>query len=64
MLESEQFCFSTRKPQVGDILRIKRRFTEEDVKLFAKLSGDCNPLHLDKSIGLTYNLVHCFNFMF
>ena len=51
MLESEQFCFSTRKPQVGEILRIKRRFTEEDVKLFSKLSGDCNPLHLDKSIG-------------
>ena len=34
-------------PQVGEIVRRSRTFTAEDVVLFARISGDRNPLHFD-----------------
>lgn len=34
-------------PKVGDIATESRTITEEDVKEFAKFSGDYNPLHMD-----------------
>lgn len=36
------------KFKVGDKASTKKAFTEEDVKLFAELSTDKNPVHLDK----------------
>lgn len=33
---------------VGDSISVTRTFTEDDVQAFADLSGDHNPLHLDK----------------
>jgi len=33
--------------QVGDAFRTTRTFTEEDVRLFARLSRDYNPVHFD-----------------
>jgi 3-hydroxybutyryl-CoA dehydratase len=32
--------------QVGDVIRWQRTFTEEDIRLFAKLSGDVGEHHL------------------
>lgn len=34
--------------KVGDTAEIKHRISEEDVALFAKLTGDTNPLHMDE----------------
>ena len=34
--------------KVGDEVSFNRVFTEKNIKDFAKLSGDKNPLHLDK----------------
>lgn len=33
--------------RVGDRVSATRRFTDDDVRRFAELSGDFNPLHLD-----------------
>ena len=38
---------TTRKIQVGDKASRKRTFTDADVRQFADLSGDHNPVHLD-----------------
>ena len=37
-----------RKLSVGDKASMVKTFTEDDVTNFAELSGDMNPLHLDK----------------
>lgn len=34
--------------QVGDQATITKAFTEEDVNLFAKVTGDHNPAHMDE----------------
>lgn len=34
--------------RVGQFAELKRKFSEHDVKTFAALSGDNNPLHLDE----------------
>ena len=39
--------------KVGDKAFFERVFTEQDVKDFAKLSGDFNPLHTDASYAKT-----------
>ena len=36
------------KIRIGATASMRRRITERDVKLFAKLTGDHNPLHLDE----------------
>jgi len=46
-----KYFFSIRVPKVGETLRLKRKFNEDDVKLFAQISGDHNPLHLNKEAG-------------
>lgn len=33
--------------KVGDVATLSKRITTEDIKKFAELSGDTNPLHLD-----------------
>src|ERR1700733_7584616 len=32
---------------IGDTAQIVRRFTQDDIELFANVSGDVNPTHLD-----------------
>jgi acyl dehydratase len=34
--------------QIGDSARLRRRLTMEDIKLFAVISGDANPAHVDE----------------
>lgn len=34
--------------KVGDVATLRKRITAEDIKKFAELSGDTNPLHLDQ----------------
>lgn len=36
-----------RELKVGDTAEIRRTFTDEDVRLYADLSDDHNPIHLD-----------------
>jgi 3-hydroxybutyryl-CoA dehydratase len=38
---------------VGDQASTKKIFGEEDVKIFAKISTDVNPIHLDKEYAST-----------
>ncbi|NIP30827.1 MAG: acyl dehydratase [Candidatus Dadabacteria bacterium] len=35
-------------PEVGQTARRSRKVTEDDIKLFTKISGDQNPLHYDE----------------
>ena len=37
--------------KVGDAMEMTRTYSAEDVRAFADLSGDCNPLHLDTGAG-------------
>ena len=39
--------------QVGDNTTLTRTVTEQDIQLFAYLSGDINPLHLDEDYART-----------
>ena len=39
--------------KVGDTATLSRHVTEDDVKLFAYLSGDINPIHLDEDYART-----------
>ena len=43
-LESKTF----EQIQTGDRVSLRRRLDEEDVEAFARLTGDRNPLHLDR----------------
>ena len=38
-------------PTLGSTASLTRTFTEADVRAFAHLSGDVNPLHLDKEFA-------------
>ncbi len=37
--------------KVGMSASIERTFSEQDVRLFSKLSGDSNPIHLDEHVA-------------
>ena len=47
---------------IGDVYEFEREITEKDVQGFSKLTGDYNPLHLDKEYAektnLGRNIVH------
>ncbi len=47
---------------IGDVFSFERRITEKDVLQFATLTGDFNPLHVDKEFGrqsqFGQNVVH------
>ena len=34
--------------KVGDAAEVSKVITDEDVRAFAELTGDCNPVHLDE----------------
>jgi len=50
--------------QIGDQFRHIFRYTQEDVNLYAKVSGDVNPLHIDPEAGKASifgrNIIHGF----
>jgi 3-hydroxybutyryl-CoA dehydratase len=37
--------------KIGDKARLSKTISDEDVKLFATISGDFNPLHLDENFA-------------
>lgn len=39
--------------KVGDTASISRKISDEDIRAFAELSGDCNPVHLDDAFART-----------
>lgn len=39
--------------QVGDTAHFSRTLTQEDIWLYAYVSGDCNPVHLDSEYAKT-----------
>lgn len=43
----------TMKIKVGDTASLTRKVTDEDVRRFAELSGDHNPIHLDDGYAAT-----------
>lgn len=38
-------------PQVGDVFTHNIKFTQEQVNLYAQISGDTNPLHINPEAG-------------
>ncbi|KYQ94127.1 hypothetical protein DLAC_04408 [Tieghemostelium lacteum] len=52
----------TKEIKIGEISSLKRTFTADDVKIFAKLTGDNNPIHLDPDYAsktrFKRNIVH------
>ncbi len=50
--------------QIGDEFRHNYSYTQEDVDLYAKVSGDTNPLHIDAEAGKASmfgrNIIHGF----
>lgn len=50
--------------KVGDEFRHKFSYTQEDVDMYAKVSGDTNPLHIDPQAGkdsmFGRNIIHGF----
>lgn len=42
-----------KKVYIGKSIQVIRKFTLDDVKTFAQLSGDMNPLHLDEEYAKT-----------
>jgi hypothetical protein len=56
-------CFrhysSARTFKVGEKAEISRVFGEEDVVLFAKLTGDTNPIHVDNEFAKQTKFGRC-----
>ena len=38
-------------PQIGDKAEMTKKIGDEDIRTFANLSGDTNPVHLDEEAG-------------
>ncbi len=47
------YCKSYGKFCVGDKASSTKSFTEDDVQTFARISGDTNPIHVDKEYAKT-----------
>ncbi len=45
--------------RIGDAAEVPRRFSAEEVALFAKISGDNNPLHIDEAFARTTRFQRC-----
>ena len=44
---------------VGSSVAVTKTFTAEDVEAFSRLSGDCNPLHLDPAYAKNTRFKRC-----
>ncbi len=44
---------ASREIQIGDHASLTRRITDADVRTFAEISGDDNPVHLDEAYAAT-----------
>ncbi len=44
---------ASREIQIGDHASLTRRITDADVRTFAEISGDDNPVHLDEDYAAT-----------
>lgn len=40
------------KPKINDVHKFDFSFTDEEIKTYAKISGDCNPIHISENYGL------------
>ena len=49
--------------RVGDSAEMRKRFSMEEVKTFAALSGDDNPLHTDQEYASTTMFGKCIDNM-
>ena len=38
-------------PKVGDVFTHEISYTQEQVDMYAKISGDMNPLHVNQEVG-------------
>ena len=45
--------------QIGDTFSVSRRFSEEDVKVFADITWDYNPVHFDRRFSDAKNFNAC-----
>ena len=48
-----------RMPQIGDSASLTKTFTETDVRSFASLVGDNNPIHLDQAYASQTRFGRC-----
>jgi 3-hydroxybutyryl-CoA dehydratase len=39
--------------KVGDTASLSKKITDDDIRAFAEISGDCNPVHLDDQFAQT-----------
>lgn len=44
--------------KIGDTASLRRSFTDEDVRLFAQVSSDHNPIHLDEAYAAQTQFKH------
>ncbi|KAH9418456.1 hydroxyacyl-thioester dehydratase htd2 [Dermatophagoides pteronyssinus] len=47
--------FNRQTFNIGDSVQIERFFTQEDVAIFARLTHDDNPIHLDETVAIEKN---------
>lgn len=49
---------SIQELRVGDAVFMTKKIVDEDIRLFAKVSGDENPIHLDEAYAATTRFKH------
>jgi 3-hydroxybutyryl-CoA dehydratase len=49
---------SIQELHVGDAVVMTKKILDEDIRLFAKVSGDENPIHLDEAYAATTRFKH------
>ncbi len=49
---------SIQELHVGDVVVMTKKILDEDIRLFAKVSGDENPVHLDEEYAQTTRFKH------
>eukprot|EP00054_Salpingoeca_dolichothecata_P010412 m.58203 g.58203 ORF g.58203 m.58203 type:complete len:157 (+) comp18977_c0_seq1:3-473(+) len=53
LLLLRSYCFVPRFVRVGETFSLEKTFSSADVQTFARISGDDNPIHLDKDYAAT-----------
>lgn len=49
---------SIQELRIGDAVYMTKKIVDEDIRLFAKVSGDENPIHLDEAYAATTRFKH------